>query len=537
VKKRPKTNRKATFAVLPPSVSYGLPGLSAMSNAVLEDLLNVQESPPPQNSNPWDGKELQFARALNLELPANTRQALQILENLVCGLMEVERCHIQIHRSFINDLFPQQHGLPVETKDSETIGLTRGLVYEGRMLGQIRLYQPQNGAAFTLQDQFLLDLLLPYVSVHVQRLARQQEEGIHSPQSARHIEPLLVLSTQLLSSTHLEDIFSPLVMSVFRHFHPLACYYVAPQESYPHNGETLYEIHRNGSCARQLQDFFHPAFEGQRRTISAYEAWLPQVPPHSQPVFQALDQFQEAELGVTGARGVYLCPVQDVNHQKTLGVLCLFTEFPDATLEPAAFNGLLAMLQLASQACTRALQVEASLAMATQDELTGLMTRRAYYQRFEVEIERACRHQAPLSVALLDVDHFKRLNDTYGHLTGDLALKHLAELLTDNLRKSDLICRFGGEEFAILLPDTSLKSAVELLERVRQNVSQQVITDCLAQNLRLTFSAGVVAVNTLPHAGGGAHTHKILHALTLADEQLYRAKAQGRNQVCFATSF
>ena len=168
--------------------------------------------------------------------------------------------------------------------------------------------------------------------------------------------------------------------------------------------------------------------------------------------------------------------------------------------------------------------------MASCDELTGLMNRRGYYQRFEAEMERSRRHQIPLCVALLDVDHFKRFNDTYGHLSGDLVLRTLAELLIRNLRKSDLVCRFGGEEFAILLPDTTLAAAVELLERVRQSVEALAIPDFTGAILKVTFSAGVTQVDIRPRANGA--DAGIADALAAADEQLYRAKHNGRNQIC-----
>jgi diguanylate cyclase (GGDEF)-like protein len=175
--------------------------------------------------------------------------------------------------------------------------------------------------------------------------------------------------------------------------------------------------------------------------------------------------------------------------------------------------------------------LEKALAMASSDELTGLINRRGYYQRFESELERARRHQTPLCVALVDVDHFKSFNDTYGHLSGDLVLKALSELFTQNMRKSDVVCRFGGEEFAILLPDTSLKSAVELMERVRQNVEKLQLFGMNGEALKVTISIGLSEVNTRPKVS--PYRSEISDSLALADEQLYRAKHQGRNQVCY----
>lgn len=248
-----------------------------------------------------------------------------------------------------------------------------------------------------------------------------------------------------------------------------------------------------------------------------------------------MDNTELAWLGLEqkGVRGLYFCPVFD-NRPETkevLGVLCFALSESEAPLGLVDILYLQNLAELTSQACSRALQVDHLLMQAMQDELTGLMTRKAFYQRFEAEIERARRYQTPLSIALIDVDFFKKFNDTYGHLSGDLVLKHLALILTQNLRRSDVICRFGGEEFAILLPDTSLKLAADLLERLRISVSQHVLTDFSGQLLKVTISAGLSQVNTQPHPGG-MHESEMLQSLALADEELYRAKGQGRNQIC-----
>lgn len=185
---------------------------------------------------------------------------------------------------------------------------------------------------------------------------------------------------------------------------------------------------------------------------------------------------------------------------------------------------------IASSALERSYILEKALELASCDELTGLITRRVYYQRFESELERARRQQTFLCVALIDVDHFKQFNDSYGHLSGDLVLKVLARRLTHITRKSDVVCRFGGEEFALLLPDTGLSDATELMERIRESVASMSIHGVHGEQLSVTISIGLVQVKTSPNSR--PHASDISEALAQADIQLYQAKNRGRNRVC-----
>jgi diguanylate cyclase (GGDEF)-like protein len=179
--------------------------------------------------------------------------------------------------------------------------------------------------------------------------------------------------------------------------------------------------------------------------------------------------------------------------------------------------------------------LEKALALASSDELTGLTNRRGFYERFEIEIERSRRNPSAMCVVMIDVDHFKRLNDTYGHLAGDRVLKALADLFQQNVRRSDVVCRFGGEEFAFLLPDTHAQSACELLERIRKKVERLRIRGSQGEAIRTTISAGVMQVD-VTHSMGRPLQEVISEALTEADEALYQAKSSGRNRICQAES-
>lgn len=157
------------------------------------------------------------------------------------------------------------------------------------------------------------------------------------------------------------------------------------------------------------------------------------------------------------------------------------------------------------------------------DPLTGLYNRRAIHEWFEREITSAVRNGRALSVLLVDIDHFKRFNDQCGHECGDTALRHLAGLLRDGLRADDLICRLGGEEFAILLPDTAMREAIAVAEKLRRAAEALVIHHRGQAIGPLTISIGVAAL--------GLDADRAEQLLRHADRALYRAKAAGRNCV------
>lgn len=162
------------------------------------------------------------------------------------------------------------------------------------------------------------------------------------------------------------------------------------------------------------------------------------------------------------------------------------------------------------------------IALATADSLTGAANRRHFLDRAEAEIQRSARYGHPLSLALLDLDHFKKVNDTHGHHVGDQALQHLCRVLAGILRDVDVLGRMGGEEFAALLPETDLARAARVAERMRAALEAAPVP--LAEGaLTLTLSAGVAAI------GPDAPTIDAL--LRKADAAMYEAKSEGRNRV------
>jgi diguanylate cyclase (GGDEF)-like protein len=160
--------------------------------------------------------------------------------------------------------------------------------------------------------------------------------------------------------------------------------------------------------------------------------------------------------------------------------------------------------------------------MSHTDELTGYFNRRYIQSRLDEEIARSVRYKTPLSIVLVDLDHFKRINDTYGHLAGDRALQAVAHLIRSALRDSDLIGRFGGEEFLLILTNTDLPGAAAFCHRLCERIQHHPI--CVGETmLSMTASFGVTALSEQHRTG--------TELLRIADKNLYRAKDLGRNCV------
>jgi diguanylate cyclase (GGDEF)-like protein len=159
---------------------------------------------------------------------------------------------------------------------------------------------------------------------------------------------------------------------------------------------------------------------------------------------------------------------------------------------------------------------------ATYDKLTGVSNRQTLLINLFAEVERANRYERPLSVAFVDIDHFKNVNDTYGHAAGDLVLRGVAQTLKANLRASDQVGRYGGEEFMLLLTETDVEEGANLTEKLRNIVARQKVAIADGQELSVTISIGIAGGK-----GGPLRTDDLVRD---ADAAMYSAKALGRNQ-------
>jgi diguanylate cyclase (GGDEF)-like protein len=165
------------------------------------------------------------------------------------------------------------------------------------------------------------------------------------------------------------------------------------------------------------------------------------------------------------------------------------------------------------------------LAQSRLDSKTGLLNVSTWEREAEVEINRAVRTSSPLALALIDIDHFKAVNDTHGHLAGDKAIRAVTDALRTQLRSYDLAGRFGGEEFVILLPQTREEDAINVAERLRAHIAGLTIPvsdDESAACIKLTISVGVAALDGV--------SRELTDMMAAADAALYYAKETGRNR-------
>ncbi len=232
-------------------------------------------------------------------------------------------------------------------------------------------------------------------------------------------------------------------------------------------------------------------------------------------------------------------PVLLVRHPDTpfaLVAACLSSGADDVLSADADFlevNSRLAVLgriardrrRATQQAFAYEVQITDLKRLSILDGLTGMYNRRHLFHLLRQELKRARRHVLDLSVVMVDIDHFKRVNDTHGHEVGDEALKHVSDVLTSTVREEDVVGRYGGEEFCIVLPQTCLEAGIHLAERIRHQIECSPLLLPGAQ-LLMTISSGVSAY--LP--GDRIDVNDLVRR---ADEALYRAKDEGRNRVSY----
>jgi diguanylate cyclase (GGDEF)-like protein len=193
-----------------------------------------------------------------------------------------------------------------------------------------------------------------------------------------------------------------------------------------------------------------------------------------------------------------------------------------------AINPVLMTLALPSLVLHRRHLLHTQLVNQTRvDAKTGLLNSVTWQREATVELARAMRTRTPLAVAMIDLDHFKRVNDTFGHLAGDLVLREAASALRGTLRDYDIVGRFGGEEFTVLLPHTDPGEAARIADRIREHISQQVVMiDDSSRDgfpLRITVSIGVACL--------GDSSRDLTDLIAAADNALYQAKQAGRNRI------
>lgn len=231
-------------------------------------------------------------------------------------------------------------------------------------------------------------------------------------------------------------------------------------------------------------------------------------------------RFAENEPFPPMLRSLVIVPIVD-EQGRCLGMVSLESG------RPGLFRGqigtiLSTLVGNASVVLKRAQLYQQMERLATTDGLTGLFNHRRFQEQMAVEIDRALRYSRPVSVLLMDIDHFKSFNDTYGHPVGDLVLKEIAACIRRSIRKTDIPSRYGGEEFTVIMPETDLAHAHITPERIRQNIENHVIVSD-GRPLRVTVSVGWA---TFP-----VHARSQQVLIDSADKAMYYSKEHGRNRV------
>ena len=238
---------------------------------------------------------------------------------------------------------------------------------------------------------------------------------------------------------------------------------------------------------------------------------------------KTMEKLVGAKLGLKTAEGdrIYLVntsPVYDRGGESR-GILASFDDITELEGKQLAMQSMLGELRRSRtkiQERNRELRL-----LATRDPLTGCLNRRTFFESFDRQWALAKRSGRDLCCLMLDIDFFKSINDDHGHMIGDEVLRRVAKTIQDTCRESDLLCRYGGEEFCIVMPDTATDACVEFAERVRQRVES---TDMSVEGLVVTISLGASCSNL-----GAPDTQTLLDQ---ADKALYIAKRSGRNRVC-----
>lgn len=207
------------------------------------------------------------------------------------------------------------------------------------------------------------------------------------------------------------------------------------------------------------------------------------------------------------------------HHGVVLGVLSVWSMDPIAE---AAITSLETIAPYAAAQLQHARDLGLMRTLAERDALTGLNNRRAFDERLEAEIARFDRYRRPFALVMMDIDHFKAVNDRYGHDAGDEVLRHVGRMIASSLRDVDVAARFGGEEFALLLPETDKSDAIEIAERIRRRIGATSVS-WRGEEISVTSSAGVAPIPE--------RNVEVANVLRVADQLLYEAKRQGRNRV------
>jgi len=256
--------------------------------------------------------------------------------------------------------------------------------------------------------------------------------------------------------------------------------------------------------------------------------WCPLYADLAAPLLGTWDESAHARLfDARGLQSVALLPLRRGN--SLIAVLNLGSRDPERFTESHATGFLARFANIAAVCLENAINRERLRLTGLTDALTGLYNRHYLDRRLREEVALTRRHHQPLACLFVDADHFKRINDSRGHIAGDQVLVEIGRRIRNQLRSSDLAIRYGGEEFVLILPQTDAQEAVCMAERLRQFMVDQPVPLGNGDTLRITVSIGVGEL--APRANGDVD-ELAAQLLAEADRAAYAAKAAGRNRVC-----
>lgn len=260
-------------------------------------------------------------------------------------------------------------------------------------------------------------------------------------------------------------------------------------------------------------------FTEDRQAVGQYFSVLrkPRLSPYSQHSHQTL--FPESQ----SLQSVAILPL--IRQDKFIGSLNLGSRSPDRFQADMGTKFLQHLAAVISACIENARLQENIKQIGLLDPLTGINNRRFFDQRVEEEVTLAHRNKTPLSCLFIDLDHFKDINDSYGHQAGDIVLKEVAQVLADIMRTTDVLARFGGEEFVILLADTHPTPAYDIAERIRKTIEETPFKISKSDTLTVTMSIGLAMIDK------DSPIHTTQQLLSAADQAVYAAKVAGRNHI------
>ena len=234
-------------------------------------------------------------------------------------------------------------------------------------------------------------------------------------------------------------------------------------------------------------------------------------------------EHQRLFLSVSGEMFDFTVPL--IADREAVGVIKVKTLLDGATSQKTEkIQQLQSNLMEFAKIIALAIKTPALYTRAITDHLTGLFSKRHFINQLESFFDLSMRYKQPLSMVLLDIDYFKKVNDTYGHPMGDMVLRDLSKIIQQNIRKASSAYRYGGEEIAILLPNTNMQGAINMAERLRKKVEGHRIITQKGNNLKVTISLGVADYRETMNG--------YQDLINDADKALYMAKEKGRNRVC-----